>query len=166
MVSNRLRFWISLLLLSAAVMFTAVVSEEAEAEDGREEEQPFSEPKELEQCKAINKGKWCTCRKLSKFVTEKVGKEFGLFFPTVRTICLLDRGGYPSSKIGHRFFLFVVVVAVWSLEAEAVWSEAMSRISLLVRSSENRPSENEAKCRLHRLIKAHLHIPLNKLDKY
>ncbi|XP_003745452.2 uncharacterized protein LOC100899369 [Galendromus occidentalis] len=36
---------------------------------------------ELQQCRDSNKGKWCTCRKLLKFVEKRIGQVLGLYIP-------------------------------------------------------------------------------------
>lgn len=51
-----------------------------------------ADPIELSQCRAINKGKWCTCRKLQNFVKTKFGKELGLFIPAVSVIVCIGYG--------------------------------------------------------------------------
>ncbi|OQR78534.1 hypothetical protein BIW11_06344 [Tropilaelaps mercedesae] len=48
-------------------------------EENKKAHTDSSELEELE-CRAINQSKWCTCRKLFKFVQKQLGK-FGLFIP-------------------------------------------------------------------------------------
>lgn len=79
------RPWTLVALLALIVFIVGVhahqVGEEGEEENVRE----FKEPPELADCRATNKGKWCTCRKLVKFVNKLIGHRLGLFFPAVST---------------------------------------------------------------------------------
>ena len=49
-------------------------------------------PPELEECRARNKGKWCTCRKLVKYIQDHlIGKRMGVFVPRVSLYFSFDR---------------------------------------------------------------------------
>ncbi|OQR73298.1 hypothetical protein BIW11_09818 [Tropilaelaps mercedesae] len=43
------------------------------------------DPPELAECRAKNKGKWCTCRKLADHVKPLLGRKLGMFLPKCGT---------------------------------------------------------------------------------
>lgn len=115
---------------------------ESENQDSEEIEEPTDRP-ELQECRETNKGKWCTCRKLLKFVEKKIGKVLGIYIPQVSCGAWRHMPSHrmpftlPSAEaLGNSDSSVLNLFSVRPFQAEAVPTEAMQRCEMLVRKSE------------------------------
>ena len=72
-------------IILVAILCVSDANSETETQEAEEVVEHKDRP-ELQQCRDANKGKWCTCRKLLKFVEKQIGKVLGIYIPSVRHI--------------------------------------------------------------------------------